>query len=555
MVLLMARPMKRPASSFHQFRQRIPADILARARGLALLVPVGASHVPLTISATAAAVQVSLRTRDPREAKARQGILGAHLEQVWQGLRDGPARLSHKQVVALAGEVYAAWTSALEDDPGTPAMWEGVMVTNALVQRGKFGRAALMLGDDAKRQQAMEERFSPFVDWCLARHALAIDAETRERLVVAVGEAMDGAAVSLSRKAAGDYRPDPLAARFPPWQASPTAAPAVPNVSLSGLLAGWWTEAKGRNLSLSTYESYSATVAKLGAFVEHDDAARLTPDDVIRFKDFRLATVSPRTGKLLSAATVKDNDLAGLKAVFGWAVANRKLSTNPAAGITVRAGKRIITRPKGLSEAEAHALLAASFAYVSKRERPKMIAAKRWVPWLCAYTGARVGEMVQLRRQDVRLEAGVWVVNITPEAGTVKTSEARMVALHPHLIATGFVAFAQSAPSGYLFLKVAKDADWRGAWRGVKNRLQEFARETVKDPGVAPNHGWRHRFKTVGRSVGIDPALLDRITGHAPASVGDAYGDYALDVQFKAISRMPAYPTALPPSTGPLDYS
>lgn len=33
------------------------------------------------------------------------------------------------------------------------------------------------------------------------------------------------------------------------------------------------------------------------------------------------------------------------------------------------------------------------------RERRETFAAKRWVPWLIAYSGARVGEMAQLRRR------------------------------------------------------------------------------------------------------------------------------------------------------------
>ncbi len=112
MVLRMSRPMKRPSSSFHQFRMRIPADVLLRARGLALLLPIGDTQVPLLISPTAVTVQLSLRTRDPREAKARQGTVTAHLERVWRGLREGPRRLTHRETIALAGEVYGAMVGA-----------------------------------------------------------------------------------------------------------------------------------------------------------------------------------------------------------------------------------------------------------------------------------------------------------------------------------------------------------------------------------------------------------------------------------------------------------
>lgn len=61
--------------------------------------------------------------------------------------------------------------------------------------------------------------------------------------------------------------------------------------------------------------------------------------DIIRFKDHRVDCLHPRTGKPISAKTVKDSDLPGLNTVFGWAVGNLKLSTNPAAGKTIKLGK------------------------------------------------------------------------------------------------------------------------------------------------------------------------------------------------------------------------
>ena len=543
MILRMARPMKRKQSSVHQFRQRIPADIVDKARGMTLTVPIGGANATLKLSGKAQTVLVSLRTRDPREAKARTGTLAAHLERVWQGLREGPRRLPHKETVALAGEVYSLWVDAIESDPGDGETWRKVRESNAAARAGRYGwRASLLIGDGARRECSLEERFGGFVDWCLGRRALAIDADSRTRLLDRVADAMNKAADRLSANARGDYRPDDNLASFPAWGGGKAESQRAPQVTLPGLLEGWWAEAKARNLSLSTYESYAATVKKLGAFLGHDDAGRITADDVIRFKDHRLAFINPRTGKTISPTTVKDNDLAGLKTVLGWAVANRKLTTNPAQGVTLRVAKQVRTRSKGFTDAEANAILSAAFRYASVSEGPKMVAAKRWVPWLCAYTGARLGEMAQLRKQDVREDGGVWLLNITPEAGTVKTKEARLVPLHPHLIAMGFVRFVQAAAPGHLFLRVATGGDIRGPWRSVKNRLTIFARQTVKDPEVAPNHGWRHRFLTVGRSVGIDSGLLHRLTGHAPGSVGDAYGDYQLDLLERTLARMPRYP-------------
>ncbi len=78
-----------------------------------------------------------------------------------------------------------------------------------------------------------------------------------------------------------------------------------------------------------------------------------------------------------------------------------------------------------------------------------------------------------------------------------------------------------------------------GPLKGLKNRLQKFARTVVPDRNVAPNHGWRHRFKTVGMEAGIPPRILDAIQGQAPASVADSYGEVTLKTQAAAIAKLP----------------
>lgn len=65
----------------------------------------------------------------------------------------------------------------------------------------------------------------------------------------------------------------------------------------------------------------------------------------------------------------------------------------------------------------------------------------------------------------------------------------------------------------------------------------------VTDPNVQPNHGWRHRFKTLFRVVGIPEELADRIQGHAPKYKGGKYGTGALPVGLllAEIEKMPRY--------------
>jgi len=367
-----------------------------------------------------------------------------------------------------------------------------------------------------------------------------VDTSSREMVLRAFHLALRDAFEARQRNAEGDYRPDPKAERFPSFEQGPVKPPfpssAKHKDTLAGLLEDWWKEAKAGGRTVSTHESYGRTVRQFAAFLGHDDAGRVAAEDVVRFKDHRIA-------EGVSLKTVRDSDLAALRSVFSWAVANRRMTSNPADGLKVKSAKAVRTRSKGFSTDEAKALLRQASSYVaSRREHGKTAAAKRWAPWLCAYTGARVGEIVQLRKEDIRLTTDGWIiVNITPEARTVKDKESREVVLHAHLAELGFGDFVRRSKPGYLFLNKVVGEDIRGVWRATKNRLADFARVVVTDEKVAPNHGWRHAFKTIGREAGIEDSVLDGICGHAPGSVGGSYGGVSIAAQVRAFGLFPRF--------------
>lgn len=544
MLYRLVRPMRRKGSRHPYFLQRIPADVKALAVGLKLALPVGAETVPLTISAKAETVKVSLRTADPGEAKLRNAALGAFMETVWRALRQGsPLPLTHRQATALAGELYRAWASGRE------------RTTSVSIDRATSKAMGQTSGDDessvedepalweSARQslEAGERTFGPIIDRLLLAKGIGrVDTSSREMLLKAFHLALRDAFEARERNAEGDYRPDPKAERFPLFEQAPVNEPPSPSSSakdtLTVLLADWWVEAKAGERTVSTHESYGRTIRQFAAFLGHDDVGRVTAEDVVRFKDHRISEgISPKT--------VRDSDLAALRSVFSWAVSNRRMKSNPADGLKVRIAKAVRTRSKGFTAEEAKALLRQASGYVaSAREHGKTAAAKRWAPWLCAYTGARVGEIVQLRKEDIRFTTDGWIIiNITPEAGTVKDKEAREVVLHAHLAELGFGDFVRGSKPGYLFLNKGVGEDIRGVWQATKNRLAEFARVVVTDEKVAPNHGWRHTFKTIGREVDIKDSVLNGICGHAPGSVGGSYGETSIAAQVQAFGRFPRF--------------
>ncbi len=520
--------MRRKGSTFIQFRKRIPKDVLGKAGGVTLAIPLGDEVLHIVIGDKATEITGSLRTRDPREAKERQTVALTYLDSVWKSLREGPKRLTQKQIAALAGEAYKALIATFEDDPGSSETWKQIIQLHAKA----------LSGDQAAR----EEWFGPTVDQTLAKHRLIVDNDSRTALIDAVGVSLSLASVRLAQNAGGDYSPDTIAPRYPslelPREAKATKPLPSGSQTITGLAEGWWREAKAAGRTVSTYEAYSRAARLLSEFVGHDDARAVTEDDIIAFKDHRLS-------QGVGLKTITGGDLPGIRQLYVWGMANRKVSHNPAEGVKVAKVKKKRTRDPGFSDQEAVAILSHAFYHKRSGKASEHLSnAKRWLPWLCAYTGARVGEMAQLRKQDLRKEDGLWIINITPEAGTVKDGEFREVPLHEHLVEMGFPAFVSKAKEGYLFMKVfGETADaQRAAWRTTKNRVTDFVREVVKDPEVQPNHAWRHRFMTIGRNLGVSRDIRFSITGHETGKEeGDDYGAKTNAAKAAALAKFPRY--------------
>ncbi|MGJ5079418.1 phage integrase N-terminal SAM-like domain-containing protein [Bradyrhizobium sp. HKCCYLS3013] len=358
---------KRADSKKSQFRMRVPTRVLDRVRGRRVILPLGDLTVTTTLSNV---VSFSLRTDDQKLTQRRERAAREALQNIFDAAEQGPQRLDHRQLVALSGDAYRLYVEIYERDPGTTFQWaaqkafhraamegrfKGAAVLPGQIGVGEIDQAAAAFGDDltagvnalppGEAHEALESRFGLLADWVLAQRGIELDPETRRKFMVQVASASIDAGWRLKRAAAGDYTPDPRAARFPSFETKDAS------VTLQSLLEGWWTEAAAVGRKQSTYEAYSGTIETLSAFLKHDDARRITEADILRFKTHRLTEVSPKT--------VRDKDLAGLKSLFRWGVSNRKLTSNPVENVTVLRGKRRRTRSPGFTAKPARTLKAA----------------------------------------------------------------------------------------------------------------------------------------------------------------------------------------------------
>lgn len=495
---------------------------------------------------------------DAKVAREENARLHVEWEKRFTDLRQGVLTLSPRDAAVLAGRWYRWFTARWENEGVTsPHGWlhslerleeltaaatiretpeddddvgtEVTTLTPEEIRSGLSKRVAAFLHD---RGQVSE---------FLLDAGVTLDAAGQAAFLHVMRAEFYAAHRLLARRAGRDFGPDEHLDKLPP------ADPVVPRdagkgePSITGLASAYYEARQVLGQSKEAELRWRPVVTSLVTFLKHDVASRVTTHDLIRWRDELLKVHSPKT--------VRDSDVAAIKTIFGWGVENLLVPSNPAKGVKVRMPAKTTTRDKGFTDKEALGILRAALDYVpGERESEQTTAAKRWTPWLCAFTGARIGEMTQLRKEDVQTEGGIAFIGITPEAGSVKTGQFRHVPLHPQLVEMGFLEFVRRSPEGPLFFPATRQGGKRHPAKAVSTLLAKWIGGLgVVEKGVAPNHGWRHRFKTVARDVGIDFETREALQGHSLTTAGQRYGTISLAVKKRAIDKLPRYDTAVKP--------
>ena len=165
----------------------------------------------------------------------------------------------------------------------------------------------------------------------------------------------------------------------------------------------------------------------------------ITDADVIRWKDALVANG-------LKSKTIKNSYLGCLRAIFNFAVENKLISKSPAENVKVAYRKNSEQRQLPYSDEEVARLL--------RLAKQQTNPARRWLPWLAALSGARIGELAQLWAEGIKIENGIHFMEIkaAPDGGSLKTPNSeRRVPLHPILIKDGFLDFVKTKGKGPLF--------------------------------------------------------------------------------------------------------
>jgi integrase len=440
----------------------------------------------------------------------------------WHEANPGPAKHWRDLGEHLVWDVlYPHAPDSYLEDPKADPHWEWVKDPD--------------VREAVRPQIAEEARVARF----LASEGLALNNEAYALLVDAVGDNLYPAFELLARRAAGDYSPDNTPESFPPFINGPAG-------KSEGI--GCWDlfEAfvKAKKPADGTVQRWRAVFLKMQQQFADVGANGIT-------EDAARAWIRGLVSEDRSARTVREVWLSSSRSVFSWGMDQNLVRNNPFATIKVDVPRRVQTRETGkaFTPEETQTILKASSACTNPKTPWER--AKRWVPWLCAYSGARAGEITQLRGRDIEQRGGFYVMKLTPDAGPIKTRQTRTVPIHEHLIDQGFLKMVQEVGSGALFYN---DQAPQRAHRGdplkpsrsraatTRAHLGEWVRSIgVNDPEISPNHAWRHTFKAQAARVGMDERYSDAITGHTPATTGRAYTKPIPEDLAEAMKKFPRY--------------
>ncbi|WP_339540373.1 tyrosine-type recombinase/integrase [Pseudomonas sp. RA_5y_Pfl1_P24] len=278
--------------------------------------------------------------------------------------------------------------------------------------------------------------------------------------------------------------------------------------ALSGLtfkaLSGLYMAERKDSIQVSTMRDVKSSCESIGAILGDLDMKTHTREDMKDLREKLLETRKPITVRKI---------LTKLSTVMDWAVNNGYLDKSFDKGLKPTKGAD--SSREALSQDQVAALMAHA------KSLP-MDAWQRWALSLGVITGARIEELRQLTKADVKQVGSVWVIDINRNDGkTAKTKNAlRVVPL-----TDGAYGFDLQA-----FLEFVRKADSRLFTLGAgqfSNVLNGALREvlTLNADRTQTFHSLRHSLAGALKAAEVPVGTAESILGHASGSISyDLYG-------------------------------
>lgn len=475
----------------------------------------------------------STLTDDPREAKLRDALWQGHFGSLFAHLRGNARRMDREQIETLVTEYLNTRLDEVEErialdlDEFVRHEWEdkasGLAFATALaLSKGDLsdtlGAARGMLPD------APEVAVRVLARRLLEAKLHALTAE----LGALAGEPLARPSVALK-----------VPQRQPAVNASGPLLSAVCReyIDTRSVAASW--SLKTRNRAESSLKLLLDLVPDKAVSVVTKAEMSAAWLDLLRIPANRTKRYPGKTAREAIEAADAAQDSARLepktanlrlevwKSVFKWAVGMDHIERSPAEHLTRFAMEAAQDQRAAFTDDELR-------LYFARLKRDKKHPAHRMIALLMPYAGLRLEEAAALRACDVRIEQGVSAVDVTPEAGNLKTANARrLVPLHSAIVGE-VTAWArrretEGGPKVNLWgFERASDGRLSSALSKRLNRRLALA--GIKRDGLVA-YSLRHTFATRLKSADVQEHVISELMGHAVESLSVGRYGKKLDVQ------------------------
>lgn len=516
----------------------------------------------------------SLGTKDPGEAK-RLGhrVIGEFREafdaelaalDAGQSLPDGRIRRHKPSQAEMEAAAWASVDVDLREHERDNTRNEARSEMRA-AERSVLAGARGNWGGDTGRLERASELFGFFADVLIQARGWSVPpgSPEYEQLCRLLQGARVTALKAMEARDEGDHlspAANPAAPPLPPAAPIPASKrKAKPGESLLELLPQYMKEV-GSKLSVEERKKKENII---GLFAEHVGARRdvrtITRADI---RDFKLALQQyPKGGRthgvyrakpfaeivkankaaLEAGAGIKpsgdktiNNNLASLGGYFKWLYSNDYAAEpNMTEGLGVKI-KRKGSRNSYVADdlKRMFSLPAFTGCATSTDDRApgdlRLTDWRFWVPVICIYTGARLGEIAQLRCKDIRQVGGHWAFHITDEGEgmTAKTEgSVRVLPVHPELLRLGLLEYRDGiskTKANELFPGFKPDGNGR-----ISREASLWWIDYLKRAGVVAGNSYRfrHTFTDALRAAGYMDEEIGALLGHKKGSTTEGYGN------------------------------
>ncbi|WP_277206861.1 tyrosine-type recombinase/integrase [Vibrio misgurnus] len=297
-------------------------------------------------------------------------------------------------------------------------------------------------------------------------------------------------------------------------------------------VSGSWTKA--------TLATKAATVRKLVSYFERCSIQDKPIDQITRKDLLEVRTALLEDGLKLSTV---NGQLRNLTSVFKYAELLDLIPKSPAVKLLLK--DRGDTESKALSEVEVkHLLDYFKYDYFTecKRSKKTIDAMKyiKWIPQLAAITGARLNEILQLRKGDIKQSNNgiCWYINIHDKEGNTLKNKASNRAVP---LVNGAYGFDLE-----LFLSELVDTcndDSDNIFRFSNDQRQQNSTKIAKlvkeyrdnHPEKAPEslsmHSLRHTLSTLCFNKKMPESFAKEVLGHTQSITYGLYGSAGVEVE------------------------